>query len=41
MRDWFGVIEGLAVFGLVLGWGLWELRKFRAYKDEDRGSPDA
>lgn len=34
MGGWYGITELLLVFGLVLGWGLWELRSMRRYKRE-------
>ncbi len=33
MNGWFGLIELVLVFGLVLGWAFWELYKTRSYKD--------
>ena len=41
MSGWFGLIELLLVFGLVLGWGLWELRGARRYKREQAAKRDA
>ena len=42
MSGWYGLIELVLVFGLVLGWGFWELYKTHNYKPpvkpEDDGS---
>ena len=32
MSGWYGLIELVLVFGLVLGWALWELYTTRTYK---------
>ena len=32
MSGWYGLIELVLVFGLVLGWAFWELHKTRNYK---------
>lgn len=29
------IIEMVLSFGLVIGWGFWELHKLRQYKDKD------
>ncbi len=32
MSGWYGLIELVLVFGLVLGWAVWESYKTRTYR---------
>lgn len=35
------LIEAIGIFGVVLGWALWELRSLRRSQAEDRGKAEA
>ena len=40
MSGWYGLIELILVFGLVLGWGFWELYKTRNDKPPTKRNDD-